>query len=408
MHNTKISYLISRYPAISHTFILREVLHLKSMGLELITASINKTNRNDEKLTQEEVEEKKLTYYVKADGLIGAIKSKTALVFRSPLKLFKTFFYAIKTAGPNLKMQLYHQLYLIEAIMVAEWMHKNSSNNLHVHFASEVATVGMFVKKLNDCHLSITAHGPDEFYNADKYLLGEKINSADKIFCISDFARSQLMKLSEYDQWGKFCVTRLGVNVDAFKPSTGSTNQSPNILSVGRLCPAKAQHILIEAAAILAKAGLDFTVTFVGDGPDRSSLEELCKSLSLNEIITFTGSVNHDEVKGFYDKCDIFCLPSFAEGIPIVLMEAMSKEIPCVTSRITGIPELIDSGVDGFLTAPSNAEELARALQKLIENNALRVETGKAARTKVIEKYHLENNMSYFGEKLEEAVTRKN
>lgn len=378
------------------------------MGLELITASINKTNRSDEKLTQEEVEEKNLTYYVKADGLIGAIKSKTALVFRSPLKLLKTFCYAIKTAGPNLKMQLYHQLYLIEAIMVAEWMHKNSSNNLHVHFASEVATVGMFVKKLNDCHLSITVHGPDEFYNADKYLLEEKINTVDKIFCISDFARSQLMKLSEYNQWGKFCITRLGVDVETFQPNDKNSNSSPNILSVGRLCPAKAQHILIEAIAILARKGLDFTVTFVGDGPDRSSLEDLCESLSLNKIITFTGSVNHDEVKSFYDECDIFCLPSFAEGIPIVLMEAMSKEIPCVTSRITGIPELIDSGVDGFLTAPSNAEELAQALESLIQDDSLRSQIGQAAREKVVGKYHLENNMTYFGKKLEEAVASIN
>ncbi len=400
----KISYLISRYPAISHTFILREVLHLKSMGLELITASINKTNRTDEKLTQEEINEKNLTYYVKEAGVTAAIKSKTALVFRSPLKLLKTFLYAIKTAGPNLKMQLYHQLYLIEAMMVAEWMHKNSSNNLHVHFASEVATVGMFVKKLNGCHLSITVHGPDEFYNADKYLLEEKINTADKIFCISDFARSQLMKLSEYDQWEKFCITRLGVDIDSFKPNDNNVNKTPNILSVGRLCPAKAQHILIEAAAILVNSRLDFTITFVGDGPDRSSLEDLCNLLSLNEVITFTGSVNHDQVKDFYNECDIFCLPSFAEGIPIVLMEAMSKKIPCVTSRITGIPELIDSGVDGVLTSPSNAEELAQALQSLIESETLRAEIGMAARDKITKKYHLEKNMTYFGKKLEESV----
>ena len=262
------------------------------MGLELITASVNKTNRIDEKLTHEEINEKNLTFYIKEAGFIGAVKSKTALVLRSPLKLLKTFLYAIKTAGPNLKMQLYHQLYLIEAIMVADWMYKNSSKYLHVHFASEVATVGMFVKKLNGCHLSITVHGPDEFYNADKYLLEEKINTADKIFCISDFARSQLMKLSEYDQWEKFCITRLGVDTDTFKPNERSAQKPPNILSVGRLCPAKAQHILIEAAAILVKSGLDFTITFVGDGPDRSSLEELCNALSLNQIITFTGSVN--------------------------------------------------------------------------------------------------------------------
>lgn len=400
----KISYLISQYPAISHTFILREVLHLKEMGLELITASINQSQRERSRLTEEEQAEQDATYYVKAGGILGALKATFGLLTRRPLSLLKAEAYVIKTAGFDLKKQLYHQLYFIEAIMVANWMDVNDSDRLHVHFASSVATVGIFVKKLNNCFLSITVHGPDEFYLTGQHLVEEKIKVADKLFCISDFARSQLMKLSDFEHWHKFQICRLGVDTEKFKRLARAENQCPQILSVGRLCPAKGQHLLVQAARILADKNVNFKLVLVGDGPDASSLKALSAKLDVDEYIDFVGSVNHDEVQDYYSACDIFCLPSFAEGIPIVLMEAMAKEIPCVTSRIVGIPELIDHEVDGLLTPPSNIDALADALEQLLSDPDLRVALGKQARLKVKDKYHLEKNMTFYGEKFKEYV----
>jgi len=377
--HTKISYLISRYPAISHTFILREVLHLKKMGFALITASVNESQRERERLTSEEQSEQDCTYYIKAAGIVGAIKAAFGLLLRRPLNVFKAEAYAIRTAGLDLKKQVYHQFYFIEALMVANWMDANDSDRLHIHFASSPATVGIFVKKLNGCFLSITVHGPDEFYVTGQHLLEEKIKVADKLFCISDFARSQLMKLSEFEHWRKFQVCRLGVDVDKFKRAEREKNTVPQILSVGRLCPAKGQHLLVQAAKILVDRQVEFSLVLVGDGPDAASLKSLAAKLKVESYINFVGSVNHDEVQGYYDSSDIFCLPSFAEGIPIVLMEAMAKEIPCVTSRIVGIPELIDDQVDGLLTPPSNIDAIADALQLLIRDETLRAELGARA-----------------------------
>jgi len=401
---TKISYLISKYPAISHTFILREILHLKQMGFELLTASVNESDRERARLTEEECAEQDCTFYIKKAGIGVALKSLFSLLLRRPLKFLQAEGYAIKTAGLDLKKQVFHQFYLAEAMIVANWMDANESSHLHVHFASATATVGIFVKKLNDCALSITVHGPDEFYQTGHYLIEEKIIVADKIFCISDFARSQLMKLSEFEHWGKFQICRLGVDVETFKKISRDDNDTPKILSVGRLCPAKGQHLLIQAARILADRNVDFKVVLVGDGPDADSLKALAAKLDVEGYVNFVGSVNHDEVQDYYNQCDIFCLPSFAEGIPIVLMEAMAKEIPCVTSRIVGIPELIDDQVDGLLTPASNIDALADALEALLKNDNLRRELGERARAKVIDKYHLEKNMTFYGEKFKEYV----
>lgn len=400
----KISYLISQYPAISHTFILREVLHLKKMGLDLISASINQSQRERSRLTTEEQLEQDVTYYVKQAGVLGALKSLCGLLFRRPLSLFKAEAYAVKMAGLDLRKQFYHQLYFIEALMVANWMDANDSDRLHVHFASSVATVGIFVKKINNCFLSITVHGPDEFYLTGQHLLEEKIKVADKLFCISDFARSQLMKLSDFEHWNKFQICRLGVDTEKFKRLDRVENECPKVLSVGRLCPAKGQHLLVQAARTLADRNLEFKLVIVGDGPDADSLKALSSKLDVNDYIDFVGSVNHDEVQDYYSACDVFCLPSFAEGIPIVLMEAMAKEIPCVTSRIVGIPELIDDQIDGLLTPPSNIEALANALELLLRDKELREALGKQARKKVNDKYHLEKNMTFYGEKFKEYV----
>ncbi len=398
----KISYLISHYPAISHTFILREVLHLKSMGVDLQVTSINSPDRENNKLTQEEITEQELVYYIKQQGISGALKALAAQI-KTPVNLLKTFFFALKLNGTDLHKTLYNIFYFVEAMIVAEWMKQNNSKHIHVHFASEAATVGLLVKKLTDCSYSIYVHGPDEFYNVSNYALSSKIKYADFIFCISDFAKSQLMKISDYQYWDKFIVCRLGVDTDKFKPdgntSRNKTQSPASILCVGRLCPAKGQHILLQAAKLLIDKGVKFTLTLVGDGPDRESLESLTAKLGLGNKVEFTGSVNHDEVHQYYRQADVFCLPSFAEGIPIVLMEAMAQEIPVVTTRITGIPELIDDQQDGILTTPANIEELAIALEVLITDRKFAQDIGVAGRKKVLDKYHLENNTTLFAEK---------
>jgi glycosyltransferase involved in cell wall biosynthesis len=166
------------------------------------------------------------------------------------------------------------------------------------------------------------------------------------------------------------------------------------MLCVGRLVPAKGQHILLEACILLKKEGVRFQLTFVGDGPDRDSLEQFSALAGLNDMVTFTGALGQDKVRDYYDKADLFVLASFAEGVPVVLMEAMAKEIPVISTRITGIPELIEHDCDGLLATPGDAVDLARQIRKLLDDSGLRRELGVAGRKKVVGLYNQHGNNS--------------
>ena len=201
------------------------------------------------------------------------------------------------------------------------------------------------------------------------------------------------MRISEPAKWDKFHIVRCGVNPDLYSVREEPHNPIPNILCVGRLVPAKGQHILLEACRVLKQEGLQFKVTIIGEGPDSSSLEQFTTINNLKDIVTFTGVLGQNTVRDYYDKADIFVLASFAEGVPVVLMEAMAKEIPVISTRITGIPELIEHEHDGLLATPGDADDLARQIRKLLKNPELRCVFGRAGRKKVISLYnqHINN-----------------
>jgi glycosyltransferase involved in cell wall biosynthesis len=163
---------------------------------------------------------------------------------------------------------------------------------------------------------------------------------------------------------------------------------------VGRLVPAKGQHVLLAAVARLRASGRNLRLRLVGDGPDRASLQAAARRLSIEDAVIFEGAVNQDRIRDLYAKADVFALASFAEGIPVVLMEAMAMEIPCISTWITGIPELIRDSVDGLLVAPSDAEGLASAIARLMDDPELRARLGAAGRSRVIEKYDLRRNVA--------------
>jgi glycosyltransferase involved in cell wall biosynthesis len=185
----------------------------------------------------------------------------------------------------------------------------------------------------------------------------------------------------------------LGVDPARFAPRPDPGGAAPfEILCLGRLVPAKGQHVLLAAAARLAAEGRSILVRFVGDGPDRAALEQEVRRRGIETSVRFEGSVNQDRVGEYYRRAGVFVLPSFAEGIPVVLMEAMAMEIPCVTTFVNGIPDLIRDGADGILVAPSDDLALAAAIARLIDDGALRKRLGESARMRVIERHNLAQN----------------
>ena len=398
MKGLRIGYLVSRYPAISHTFILREVQELRRLGFDISVASINDVDRKSHQLTAEESAEVGKTFYVKKAGWKGALRSQWEVFLDRPAGYLTSFGYAMSLSGLDLRRVAMHFLYFVEAAMITRWMISQRLSRLHVHFATPAATVALFAAKIMPIRMSLTVHGPDEFYDVSHYLLPEKIAASDLLCTISSYARSQLMKLADTQGWGKIALTPLGVDPEIFSPH--GVRQATNrfeVLCVGRLVPAKGQHILIEAIHRLLTTGRRLRLILAGDGPDRQSLEQNVRGRGIEEHVVFEGGVNQDRIRDLYSGADAFALASFAEGVPVVLMEAMAMEIPCVSTWVAGIPELIRDSIDGLLVPPSDAEALAAAIAQLMDDDALRRRLGRAGRLRVIEKYHLKKNVARLG-----------
>jgi colanic acid/amylovoran biosynthesis glycosyltransferase len=371
------------------------VMGLRRGGMRIVTASINADQRPLATLTTDEREERQHTYVIKHHGVAGALVAHIAALLRHPLGYWRGLKAAGKRSIINPRKTLLNLFHFTEALMIGRWMRKQHTTHLHVHFATAAASVASLAKQVFPMSLSMTVHGPDEFANVQDEHFAEKVQAADFVVCISNFARSQTMQHSSPANWGKLEVARLGVDPSLYAADRKSTAAAAfTMLCVGRLTPAKGQHLLLEAMARLRERGEQVQLILIGDGPDRVSLQGLAQQLQLEDIVTFCGALNQDEVKAAYQRCDAFVLPSFAEGIPVVLMEAMAFGLPCVSTRIAGIPELITDGENGFLTSPSDIEDLVSRLHLLINDPGLRSRLGASGRARVCDAYNLDTNIT--------------
>src|SRR5260370_2144910 len=204
------------------------------------------------------------------------------------------------------------------------------------------------------------------------------------------------MKCCSSDQWDKIEVAYMAVDPGVFCARPFRENPSQvEIICVGRLAPVKAQHVLIEAIAKLVAEGRRVLWHLVGDGPDRTSLERHVDALGIRPYVVFHGFTAQERLNELYSQADIFALASFGEGLPGVLMEAMAMEIPCVSTWITGVPELIRDGIDGILVPPADAAAFASGLGRLIDDPQLRRRIGSAGRAGILDTVHLEKNGRY-------------
>jgi glycosyltransferase involved in cell wall biosynthesis len=266
--------------------------------------------------------------------------------------------------------------------------------HIHSHHANVGSDVALLASHLggDGWSWSFTMHGPTELFDVREHRLPQKTERASFVACISHYARSQLMGMVGADHWQKLRVVHCGVEPGRWDLVDRSAHDGvPEILSVGRVVPVKGHELLVEAMAVLARRGLDARLTIVGDGPELPRLRALADRLGVRERVEFAGAVGQDEIRDFYARADVFALPSFAEGLPVVLMEALATGLPVVTSRITGIPELVDEGVSGLLAAPGDVSGLTDALARMIETPPeRRGEMGRAGRERVLAEFDVD------------------
>jgi glycosyltransferase involved in cell wall biosynthesis len=395
----RIGYLLSRYPAVSHTFFLKEVLGLRERGMIIEVASINPPDRPRKDLPPVEAAEAEQTYYVKSGGFAAVAFQVLAIAFSHPAVALRGILAALRLGEWNLKSHAFAMFYLAEALLVGRWMRTRSLSHLHVHFGGPVATVGMLTALAWKIPWSLTLHGPDEFFDQEAFYLRQKIESASFVICISDFCRSQVLRIAPGLDESRLEVVRLGVDCLALQPrkidlTDATDQQSPlRIVCTGRLVAAKGHRILLEALSLLAAEGVSYSCTLIGDGPERSTLEALSTQLRLDKSVRFLGAMAHEPVLSEVSRADVFVLASFAEGLPVALMEAMALGVPCVSTTIAAIPELIEGKENGLLVPPANPEAMFRALQILANDAELRRRLGREARTIVKARYNLARNL---------------
>lgn len=375
----RLAYLTGEYPRASDTFIQREVAALRALGHVVETCSIRTTGA-EHLVGPEQREEHARTFKV-----LDACKSPARLIaahlrwMRRPGRYLNTLKLAWQTAPKGLKGRLYNLIYFLEAGVLAAHLADKHVEHLHNHIAKASCTVAMLASDLSGIPYSFTIHGPDIFFEPHHWRIDEKAARARFVACISDFCRSQLMCFADQGHWNRFHIVHCGVDPARYGAAPHGDGDKLHLVFVGRLAGVKGVPILLDALRSLAADIPGMHATIIGDGPDRAAIEAQAQGLP----VTFTGYRSQSEVAETLATADLFILPSFAEGVPVVLMEAMASQVPVITTRIAGVPELVDHGASGLLVAPGDTEGLAKAIRTLADDPRQRAEMGTTGRRKV-------------------------
>jgi glycosyltransferase involved in cell wall biosynthesis len=408
----RLAFLCSEYPAISHTFVLREIEALREAGVEIDTFSIRATP--EAKLLSERDRRAAADTFAILPARPGRVLgAHLRVALRSPRAYARSLRWSLGLAPPGPRGRLWQVFYFAEALVLLRQLERRGIRHVHVHLANAAADVAMVAARLGTeldperpLTWSFTMHGPTEFADLRHYRLATKVASAAFVVCISDFARSQLMAICPPDTWERLRVVHVGIPVEAFTRSSppAETAGPTRILYIGRLVPEKGQSVLLEAAAALTRAGRDLHLTLAGEGDLRPGLEAMARRLGMAERVEFPGAVGQEELHALYERAGIFCLPSFGEGVPVVLMEAMAMEVPTISTRIAGIPELIEHGVGGLLVPPGRADLLAAAIATVLDDPELGRRLGAAGRAKVRAEFDRQDSASRLLEVFEEML----
>ena len=376
----RLAYLTSQYPATSHTFISREVAALRELEVSVETFSIRpptENELNDDALKKEA----EGTFTVLRQPPTTIFAAQAIVLFTSPAGYFRTMGRALAHRPPGLRGWAMAFVYFAEALVLARELKRRGITRLHNHFANAGAIVGFLAAGLLHMPWSFTMHGISETDYPAGLLLARKIEAADFVACVSYFGRAQAMRLVSPDHWAKLHVVRCGLPLSTL-PTPSAKLDEDRIICVGRLSPEKGQVGLLEAFAGISSGAPGAQLVFVGDGPEAADLRARSQALGIADKVTFTGRLGEQETLEQIASSDILVLPSFMEGLPIVLMEAMALGTSVIASRVAGIPELVEDGKSGLLFTPSNWDELAACISRLLGNDGLRrtlAENAKAA-----------------------------
>lgn len=383
----KIGYLINTHPIGSTTFIRREMLALERSGWQVHRLAM----RADAGplVDPADIAERERTEYVLDLGGWRLLKSALGWMARRPRRALMALRLAL-ACGNRANKRLLHLIYLVEAAHVARRCRDLDLKHLHAHFGTNPATVAMLAAVLGAPGFSFTAHGPDEFDAPLALSLPEKLARAEFAVGVSAFGRSQLCRWAALSDWGRIHVVPCGIEPWRFPDPAPLPGGGPHLVAVGRLAPQKGLPVLVEAVALARPALPGLRLTVVGDGPLRRALEAQVFRLGLEDAVVFEGWKDEAGVRAALAGAQALVLPSFAEGLPVVAMEAMAAGRPVIGTLIAGLPELVTPET-GWLVPAGDAGALAGAMAALAATGPDRLaEMGRAARRRALERHDID------------------
>jgi colanic acid/amylovoran biosynthesis glycosyltransferase len=388
----RIAYLVNQYPKVSHSFIRREILALERIGFEVMRIALR--GWDGELVDEQDQLERKRTRFVLRDGAIPLMLSVLAIFFSRPTRFMKALALVWQIGRRAERPLIVHFVYLAEACRIIGWLKAAGIQHLHAHFGTNSAEVAMLVHVLGGPKWSFTVHGPEEFDKPQFIGLAEKIQRCAFVVAISSFGRSQLFRNVEHQSWSKVYAVHCGLESEFFVANPNAYFHERRLICVGRLCEQKGQLLLIEAARLLLEQGTFFELVLAGDGELRPEIDALIKKYKLEGIVRVTGWLSSKQVREEILASRALVLPSFAEGLPLVIMEAMALRRPVISTYVAGIPELVVSGEHGWLVPAGDIYALTHAITQCLNASPQLIEQyGRAAQSQVLQRHSIDREV---------------
>lgn len=398
----KIAYLINQYPKVSHSFIRREILALEKQGFEVLRLAVR--GWDADVVDAEDRREQALTTYLLKDGAGGLLRAVFDALKASPGRFFAALKLALRMGWRADRPWPVHLIYFAEACRALPALKGFGASHLHAHFGTNPAEVAMLIEALISLPYSFTVHGPEEFDKPQFIGTGEKLRRSAFVVAISSFGRSQLFRWVDHCHWPRVKVVHCGLEPAFHEVAPVPTPEKPRLVCVGRLCEQKGQLLLVEALGALAKKGVDFEMVLAGDGELRGEVETLIARHGLQGKVRITGWISSDQVREEILAARALVLPSFAEGLPVVIMEALALRRPVATTYVAGIPELVQPEENGWLFPAGSVEALTSALERVLSTPPEVLERmGEAGRARVLQRHDVDTEAAKLGNLFREA-----
>ncbi len=383
----KVAYLTNQYPAVRHTFIRREVVGVEGHGIEVLRFSVRQAFTDV--VDSRDQDEQRKTSVLLDGGVGGLLGAMARAIFRSPLRFCKGFWQAVRMGWRSDRGLLRHLAYFAEACVLVERLQAQGAQHLHVHFGTNPAVVALLQHSLGGPPYSLTIHGSEEWDRPEALSLREKYENAAFVVSVSEYGRCQVFRWCSHHYWDRVHVVHCGVDSIFLGEALTPVPDNNRFVAVGALVEAKGQIRLLQAIGLLAAEGRSVEMILVGDGPLRKMLEELAKSLKIEHMVRFVGWQSNTAVKEFILQSRAMVLPSFAENLPVVFMESLALGRPVICTAIAGVPELVETGVNGWVVPAGSIEGLKSALLDALNTPVARLaEMGRVGRDKVAREHN--------------------